>query len=314
MPNKIIYYTELVDKLINGEYVPPITFEIDPSDNCPLSCDFCLYKRGREDGSQTNNLSWEVYQKAVVEIKNMGVKSITFTGGGEPLMNPRFNNMARLANLLGFKTGLITNGVRLRSLPHDILRQFTFIRISLNAGSKETYKAITGKNKFDEVVKNSRFAIAAGASVGWSYVVDENNKHDIEKAVELSKEVNVKYIQFKPSIFSDGTQFDDYKISGKKVIDMKRYSAEDRLPCLIAHLVGVLGANGHLYYCCQYRDNWDFDLGDVAEHSVQWLWKKRMEMKPDISKCPKCRYMNYAKGYQQLVARRDVFFNHKEFL
>lgn len=314
MPNKIVYYTDKIDRLLKGKFVPPVTVEIDPSDNCPLSCNFCLFGRSHTKNNGGNNLKWTTFQKAIVQLKNMGCSSVTFTGGGEPLMHPVFANMVKLASGIGMKVGLVTNGVLLNKLPKEILRTFTFIRISLNAATPATYKIITGKDFFNKVLQNTINAINVGAFVGWSYVVSEQNYFEIEQAKLLAQEVDVKYIQFKPALLKNGGYFKGYNIHGKKVIDMKRFTAKNNLPCIIAHLVAIVAANGKMYYCCQYRDNKDFCVGDLNKEDVEDVWRRRLFMGADVSKCPQCRYMNYAIGYEQIVAERDIFFDHKEFL
>ena len=140
MENKVIYYMNEILDIKEGKDAYPVTCEIDPSNVCNLNCSFCMYakylKRNREV------LPWEVYRNLITELKILGVKSITMTGGGEPLMNPRFNNMVSKAYSLGFKIGLITNGTFLHEVKN--LDQFEFIRISLDAYDENSYYKIKG--------------------------------------------------------------------------------------------------------------------------------------------------------------------------
>ena len=311
MENKTIFYLNEISDIIKGKEVHPITCEIDPSNACNLNCSFCMYakrlKRNRD------LLPWEIYRNLITELKILGVKSITFTGGGSPLMNPRFNDMVSKAYSLGFEIGLITNGTLLHKVEN--LDHFKFIRISLDAYDKESYFKIKGKNLFNRVMRNIRESANSGKTdIGVSYVVCKENVNGIQEIQEKLKESGIKYIQFKPAWINGGKFELPEEINGNKTIITDRYIAKDNLPCLIAGLIGIVGANSKVYFCCQYRLNEKFCLGSLTENSFWELWKKRKDIMPDISKCPQCRYQNYAEGYEKFSNPKYTFLKHTEFL
>ena len=141
MHKKILYYVNEIEMLDAGEFVFPITCEIDPSNNCMLNCNFCRFAAFRK--RTKINLEWEIYITLLSELYSGGTKSVTFTGGGEPLMHPKFNAMATFAKSLGLEVGLVTNGVNLHRL--DSPEIFEFIRVSLDAPDSVTYKKVKGK-------------------------------------------------------------------------------------------------------------------------------------------------------------------------
>jgi MoaA/NifB/PqqE/SkfB family radical SAM enzyme len=309
MKSKIAYYMRQIEKLENGEYVAPITCEIDPSNRCMLDCSFCMYSDTNKRSNE--NLDFGLYCSAVSQLSSMECRSITFTGGGEPLMNLRFNAMAEFAKGMGFQLGLITNGI----LSHNIEspEYFKFIRISINAGNRSDYKKITGKDLFHKVLDNVQRLIERGAFVGLSYVVCPDNVKGVKNASALARELGVKYIQFKPA-WINGAPFNDYEVEGEGVIDTRRYVAKDYMPCLIAHLIGIIGADARMYFCCQYRGDKRFDLGSIKDSTIRDLWAKRLNITPDIESCPQCRYMNYARAYEELRIEHSIFSDHKDFL
>lgn len=311
MENKIIYYMDKVRRIEKGERVRPITCEIDPSNVCNLNCSFCMYAKYLKTNREI--LPWEIYRNLINELKLSGTKSITFTGGGEPLMNPRFNAMASKAHSLGFKIGLITNGTLLNEVEN--LDYFTFIRISLDAYDEDSYYEIKGKRLFSKVMRNIDNAVnSSNADIGVSYVVCKENVNGIEKIQKDLNNIGVKYIQFKPA-WINGGKFELPKgIDGNKAIITDRYIAKDNLPCLIAGLIGIVGADSKSYFCCQYRGNKNFLLGDLSEDSFGTLWEKRKDIMPDVSKCPQCRYQNYAEGYLRFSQPKYAFLKHKDFL
>lgn len=311
MHKKILYYVNEIEQLTEGNFVFPISCEIDPSNNCMLNCSFCRFAAFRK--KEKVDLDWDVYVTLLSELYSGGTKAITFTGGGEPLMHPKFNTMVAFANGLNFELGLITNGVNLHKLESP--DTFKFIRVSIDAATPETYKTIKKGNLFDNVIRNIEAIIdRSKVAVGLSYVVCKENRDELEKASILAKELGVAYIQFKPA-WTNHKAFTDYvPPEGAGVIVTERYIPEGRLPCTIAGLVGVVGADANLYFCCQHRGNPKYRLGSLKKGSFINYWKERMLLQPNVERCPQCRYMNYAKEYEELTSGNTMFFEHKHFL
>lgn len=311
MENKILYYLDEIERLKRGEFVPPISCEIDPSNICNANCPWCLFKKYRQASKAM--LSWDTYLKLIYELKHLGTKSITFTGGGEPTVNPKFDQMVQVALDLGFEVGLITNGIRLDKVQN--INKFKFIRVSLDASDTETYQKIKGVDEFHKVICNIRCALTKNPTVGISYVVGPDNCDDLQTMDELAELLGVTYVQYKP-MFIDGKPFNSYKTSkSKDVINTRRYSSSS-LNCIIAHLTGIVTADGGVYYCCQGRGKIQFLLGSLAHESFESLWRSRLTFAHNIQTrtCPPCRYGNYKKAYKEIVDEGDLFFQHRYFL
>lgn len=319
MDYKIYYYIKDVEKIIDGEYVSPVSCEIDPSNRCQLACSFCMYQKWRDE--ERVDLDWKVYMGLLSDLKEGGTKSITFTGGGEPLMHPRFNDMVYTAQNMGFDTGLVTNGIFVHRVGESIINNCTFIRISLDAATSETYLAVKGANFFDRVIKNIELLVnkrqnTEKPTVGISYVICEDNQNEIDAADELAKQLGVDYIQFKPALM-DGGKFNGFEFEEKpeniSTILTNRYVADGMLACHVAGLVGIVAATGRVYYCCQHRGHEKYALGDLHEDQFHTIWRRRKDVQPELDKCAPCRYMNYAKKCQTILSDR-FSQEHKNFL
>lgn len=289
---KIGFYYALVKESILKGWVKPITCEIDPSNSCNLDCSFCIYKQLDDE----THLSLELYKKILGDLRDCEVKSITFTGGGEPLLNPRINEMIEVSS--DFKLGLITNGVLLDKIRPKLLKRFEFVRVSLNAGTPKTYKNITGKDLFSRVIKNIHSLKKHIKQLGISFVVTKENIDEID----LVKGIKADYIQIKDNVLNPI----DYSAD---CIVCKRDKAVSNLPCSIASLIGVIGGNGDVSYCCQYRYDKRFILGNVKRDSFIDIWERRKDIRPIFQNCPPCRYNNYAQEFEII----DKLYN-KEFL
>ena len=300
-------------KILEDNSAQPVTCEIDPSNKCPLDCSFCMYKDFLD--KDRTDLDWDIYCDLIDSLRIDNCKSITFTGGGEPLMHPKINDMVRVAANWGFQIGLITNAVMLSVLDRPEL--FKFIRISLDAGSREVYRKVKGKDKFDQVVKNIKGLMKVidteQTTVGLSFVVTKDNYQDVEAATDLCDELGCSYIQFKPDVTDDSYYKRIMSVNGQS-IKTDRYQADTDLPCKIAGLIGVVSANGKVYYCCQKRGDESYCLGDLRDGDFSYIWHSRFNVKPSFEECPPCRYMNYAKGVEGFIEGADLFYKHRNFM
>lgn len=311
MERKIYFYTNEIIRLLDGELVYPITCEIDLSNRCQLNCSFCMYKRYLH--AERQDLDLDIYKCLFRDFRAIDMRSITFTGGGEPLMNPNAIEMVEIAADQDFDLGLITNGVYLDRIPPDLLKTFKFIRISLDAMDQSTYKKIKGADHFGRVLRNTLQTIdivGSSTTVGWSYVVCEENERGIDAAKLLAREVGVSYIQFKPA-WINGDVY-QYKTSTSETIySADRYRATDTFPCQIAGLVGIIGANAKVYYCCQHRGEPYYEVGDLEKAEFNQIWRDRHLIEPKLKDCPMCRYMSYVKAFQKIP---PMLIEHRRFL
>ena len=98
---------------------------------------------------------------------------IIFTGGGEILMNPRFVEIVRGARTVMPRTRL-TAASNLALLREDQARELADLglvrwEVSLDSCDREEYAAITGRDVFDEVVKN--------LTVLWTIIKDRPSRY-----------------------------------------------------------------------------------------------------------------------------------------
>jgi len=315
METKICFYLDEIDRIREGEEQYPICCEIDPSNLCQNRCSFCCYSEYLNEHKEL--LPFDLYLITLEEMKHCGVKSITFTGGGEPTLHPKFIEMAKKAYDLGFEIGLVTNGIRLNFI-YEIASLFRFIRVSLDACCPETYKEIKKTDYFYTVVENMVDIRSECKTLGISFVVCEKNRKDLKGMAPILDRTCADYLQVKPMLTHSDIEYSNgLELDGDATALTKRYvgNQEERdLACEIAGLVGVIGANSKLYYCCITRGNEDFVVGDLKKARINELFKKRNIMKINNSKCLSCRYLNYVQDYKEFCKPKYSYFRHKSFL
>lgn len=311
--SKIIGHLQKVDNLVNGIPQFPITCEIDPTNRCQNDCKWCIYanyiKGNRVD------LDYNLYLKVLQQLKKGGCKSITFTGGGEPLLHKDIIKMIVIAYQLGFKLGLITNGVSLNKIL-PILDHFTFIRISLDATNPKDYKKLKGTNFFKRVTDNIKEAVELkNTDIGISMVYEQGMKKEAQLFPALGERLGVKYAQVKP-IVDKGIEVTSNEMKSiKNGFITERYLInKDYLPCKLAGLIGQVAADGCFYYCCIHRGIKKYKIGDLSKNSLKSIIDKRAKFIPDLDDCSSCRYMNYVKEFEKVRNDKFSMLRHIDFL
>lgn len=180
----------------------PITCEIDLTDGfCNNRCAHCFF-----DTSEKNEpiyMDKEVIKNVIKELYDNGTKAVEFTGGGEPTTHPDICEILEYSVSLGLDVGLITNGLLLDKLIH-VVKKLKFVRVSLDAACKETYKKVHGVDSFDKVIENIK-KITSNCDfekIGIGYLIVPDNICDIFQASFLAKQLGVRFIQYRPSIFA----------------------------------------------------------------------------------------------------------------
>jgi len=80
--------TKRLNLWLQGKEAPPETVQIYPTNACNLNCIFCVQALGIYDLNET--VKKERWFEVTKEICEMGVNEILISGGGEPLMVPRY--------------------------------------------------------------------------------------------------------------------------------------------------------------------------------------------------------------------------------
>ena len=117
---------------------------------CNLKCVFCGQQNGMFSGSHREELPYEKWISLAEEMRNHGSRPEIILWGGEPLLYPRFDELAEHLRRMGFELGIVTNGT-LADRHADILNNdFKTIYISLD-GNAEYHNRIRGKGVFEKV-------------------------------------------------------------------------------------------------------------------------------------------------------------------
>lgn len=304
----------------------PVMMDLHPTLACQNKCYFCVSENVNVTGVEHPNfdrkksIPWEDLKRVIREWKDMGIKSVQLTGGGEPTLYGNFADL--MAELNGnFKVGLITNGILLEKYPKEILQTCDWVRVSLDAASFGTYKNIKGTGHFNTVIDGlvslleSKKSLNEDTRIGVAFIITPENISDIERLpfildnlTDNGRLLMPNYIQYKDVI----NRYTEFNADTRAKIDAEIQKARQRMPsgtqcyytkhygvkeeyldfsaCHILDYVGVLGADGNVYGCCHREYIPESSYGSIYNQSFKEIWEHKKKLSIEQNLCFNCRF------------------------
>lgn len=311
--SKLFQHMDTLHAIKRGERPAPVNVEIDLSNRCSLGCAWChfayTHTRGPLVGKMDKpadavaggdlmdtNLAYRI----VSDLHDEGVKSLTWTGGGEPTLHPDFNEIVRYAASWRMDQGIYTHGGHIDDVRAALLKeQFTWVFISLDECTADAYKASKGVNRFDVVCENVRRLVAAEgkATVGLGFLLHRGNYSQVRNMVKLGRELGVDYVQFRPTVhftqenpdaLAEDTAWISWAIGFLNEflddpfvqVDISRFEMYQKWTghhyptCFWSAMQTVITPNGKVWRCTNKREHPDALLGDLSVESFAEVWAR----------------------------------------
>lgn len=187
---------------------------VEPTNRCNLTCVTCIRNSWDEP---FGDMDWSVYQALIDGLPDFPeMKTIAFSGMGEPLLHERFPEMVRLARERGLRTEMTSNAMLLTSslaekLIDAGLDQFT---VSIDGTSDETHGAVRPGASLKEITDNVRklywwsekkqttrldiesdlgIAPSAPLKIGIEFVAMKRNIHELPELQRFTAPAAVNY-------------------------------------------------------------------------------------------------------------------------
>ncbi len=305
---KIFHYKDKLDTLPadTDAILPPLHIRLKPTNICNHNCWYCAYRKENiqlgKDMVIKDQIPREKMMKIVDDFIEMGVKAVTFSGGGDPLCYPYlFETLQRLSDA-NIKFACLTNGSMLRGEIAEIFAcKGTWVRISMDGWDGESYASYreVSENEFAKVMNNlENFRKFDGTCyLGVVIIVDEKNAPYIYEMIKKLNDTGVNSVKISPCIISnDQAESNDYhrpyfEMVGEQVdraiADFKDDTFEisnsyhDQLTtfekdypwCPYIQIKPVIGADLNVYSCQDKAYNIDEGLiFSIKEQSFKKGW------------------------------------------
>ena len=297
---KIFYHPEKIHQFKLGQRPFPTTVEVDLTNNCNHRCSFCFYGehigRGKMPTLETN-----LIKTRLVEMKEMGAKGISFTGGGESMLHPNFIEILQHTKDTGFDVGLITNGSAItKEKIKALLKNLSWIRVSMAGGDAESYKAVQGVDQFEKVIKNvgelssEKFISKSSLNIGIRILVTPKNIKSLNNLKSALKDTNLNYVQIAPDQFTKDEGKFWYSNESQSIFKSLETSLNSMKIKLLtsnyvwgqeniqiprtcyAHFFQLcLCAEGDLMYCKNARGEKKFIIGNIYNNTIKEIWNSK---------------------------------------
>jgi radical SAM protein with 4Fe4S-binding SPASM domain len=297
-------------------------------------------------------LDTEIFLERVAEMAKLGVKSIMYAGEGEPFVHRDMARIIRGTKERGIDVGITTNAVLLKpTIVEEILDSVEWIKVSFNAGTKETYaKVHRGRTQdYDIVLANMAHAVkvrqerGSKCTLGFQTVLLPENQDEVLGLAKLCREMGLDYLVVKP--YSQHPQSHtrvyeniSYRYHAQLAKDLQELNTDnfhivfrsqtmqkwdsgqrgyDR--CRALPFWSYIDALGNVWGCSVYLNDQRFDYGNIHTQSFADIWEgeKRQESlkfvaeKLDVSQCRLNCRMDKINSY---LADLDRPVNHANFI
>ena len=313
---------------------PPLHVRLEPSEICNFRCDFCWWHSERLqpilpdfDFTGHRRLELKRFLDLIDELAAMGVKAISFTGAGDPLVYPGMEKV--LARLItnGLAFAVTSNlAMPLSDELLSLLMRASWIRWSMNAGTPEVYRKVhnpRGRNSeasFGRVQENVRRLNQLRSNtdspppLNASFIVSRINSVDVRPAARLARSLGVDVLAFRPDTpwekkdvpnkYQEPVRLEilkamrEFSSNGYQVLMSEerhediRKLGDPELVCYYSNHSTYIAANGDVYPCCYTRYDARYVIGNVTEQRFEEFWtseaRRENFRRLFFDQCPSC--------------------------
>ncbi len=300
--HKLIFHPHRVADWQSGSDIYPIYAEISPSGACNHRCSFCAldYMEYRPRFLPTGLLC-----ERLAELAQLGLKSVMLGGEGEPLLHRDCATIVTHASSCGIDVAITTNGVLFdREFAEQTLPALSWVKVSINAGTDETYARIhrTRTADFQTVIANlaaaAEMARSTGSActIGAQMILLPENAGEATELAARCRDARLAYLVIKPysqhhkshtRTYQDidydryaslAEQLEAYNTDSFRVIfrqnTMRKLHRSQRGygRCQALPFWTYIDSDGNVWGCSAWLGDERFLYGNIREQSFAEIW------------------------------------------
>ena len=199
------------------------------TNECNFHCFYCQAGGENHCHQRKTHMTYETSKKILDVLSSIGISRIRITGG-EPTLNPDFDQIVQYATELNFsKIRISTNGSRIKDHIHVLSDPKIRVQVSLDSLTKEVFLCITGYDGFENVIDSLSSLSNNHISTRINMVILKSNQKEIPDMISFceKKGFAIKLLGLelldcfdKTRVLSELISQDDYqqilKMLGKK--------------------------------------------------------------------------------------------------
>ncbi len=169
---------------------------------CNCKCSFCelgVENKYKPEEEVSTERAFEIIQ----ELKDIGIKYVTFSGG-EVFLRKDIWDLIKELKKNGFKVGIVSNGLLLNSFSEDKIafmnKYLDTLVISIDSSKAEQHNTLRNTPHLFELIMKGidRLHSFGFFNITFESIIMSKNYRHIPELIELTKEKDVKKIMFRP--------------------------------------------------------------------------------------------------------------------
>lgn len=308
--HKIAWFPEKLESFRRGVVTAPIYVRVKPTNRCNHDCFFCVYKasfsgmhelspdRESDYVGKVAELTTDKLMEILDDFRTMGVKAVTYSGGGEPLMHGGIVKVMERTLELGIDLSIITNGQLLQGERAVALSKAKWVRVSVdyqNAEQMHQHRNVP-ERMFEALLKNLKEFSAhkdPSCNLFLNYIVHKGNCNGLLEAAKLFKAHGAENVRFSP-MWIPGIQ--EYHAPIKEMVEAQLQAAQELCDdkfsvnttydltssahstqrgyhkCFFMQIVPVIAADANVYACHNKAYDAKGMIGSIANRRFSDLW------------------------------------------
>lgn len=282
---EIKYKIDIAYKIIKAKLLKdrcPLVVGWSITNRCNLSCIYC----GKRNNNDIRELKTIEIFSIIDELKSLGTKMISFTGG-EPLLRSDIKEIIDYTHKSGIKVNINTNGVLFQDKISE-LDNLDSVKFSLD-GPQGINDYMRGQGTFQKVAESIKIATKKGILTSIVTVLTKYNLDSIDYLINLAEKLDIN-ILFQPStktLLGTGIanphipQAQEYKKTIDRLIEYKKKNKPvfntikgllhlrnwpdgSNIFCHSINIACRIETDGYLYHCGRHQ-NRDYALNCLTD-------------------------------------------------
>lgn len=178
-------HKDALDSYKAGTGQTVISTHIAPEGRCNLKCSYCSVS----ERTLHSTIELPRIQDYVTKLKSRGLRAVILTGGGEPTLYKHFNELGEWLLDQGLEVALISNGTQFKRVSDRILKNLTWVRVSMNV-FKDWERKIE--------VPRERFGSHTTIGMSVCYSAENKDPEFLRKVAQFAERAEVSYVRVLP--------------------------------------------------------------------------------------------------------------------
>lgn len=345
---KVLAWHDRLIAIKNSQFKAPVNIALDILQGTQLKkkcgqfkCNFCM--SNIEDIGQESVIPDKDLLSLPKFFSDWGVKSLCIAGHHSDFTMYNHLTLIKFLELCSFfklEVGVVSNGAYFsKSLIEASVKYCTWSGWSVNAGTAKTHNKITSTNTFDKIIENIKYTskvrdkVNPLHSIGYKYLITDDNYMEILEAVKIAKDIGVNHFQIRPTQLPiqrsnridveevnnqilQSLQYErkgEFEIFGIREKFTSEFEKITPKRCIASPLGSTWKADGDVVICPDRR--WSanqFKLGNFLSNGVESIYKvwgnsKHIKMieniNKDIQNCIRCTSFCWHDIYENCIEK-----------